>query len=356
MADVAGNISVVICAYTVERWYDLVAAVASIQRQSISPREIILVIDHNTRLFERARASIPGITIINNGESRGLSGARNSGIAQAQGEFIAFLDDDAIAHRDWLLRLSTCFADQQVLGAGGAVEPGWSCERPAWFPEEFYWVLGCSYRGLPEKLSAMRNLYGGCTCFRREVFEAVGGFRSDIGRARARPMGGEETELCIRARQHWPHRVFLYNPQASIQHTIPVYRASWRYFRSRCYAEGLSKALVTSYVGAKDSLSSERTYALKTLPQGIMRGIQDALFRRDLTGLLRAGVILTGFAITLAGYLAGNLSQRFEPPAPGQGDRKGRPYHTSRRARATDSTHGLHTMLQRTATPEAKEM
>jgi GT2 family glycosyltransferase len=336
MADVTGDISVVICAYSDERWHNLVAAVESIQRQSISPRETILVIDHNSPLFERARAHISGITIIENCESRGLSGARNSGIALAQGAFIAFLDDDAIADRDWLMRLSKCFADHWVLGVGGAVEPDWSDQRPAWFPEEFYWVVGCSYRGLPEKLSAMRNLYGGCTCFRREVFEVVGGFRSDIGRVGTRPMGGEETELCIRAKQHWPHRVFLYNPQARIHHTIPAHRASWRYFRSRCYAEGLSKAIVASYVGAKDSLSSERTYALKTLPRGIVNGIKDALFCCDLTGLLRAGVILTGFATTMAGYFAGNLSQRFEFP--------------------TYRANGLSTMLQKPNRHEAKEI
>src|ERR1700680_4305787 len=108
MIDSTQDISVVICAYTEERWYDLIAAVESIQRQSIPPREIILVIDHNTSLFERARTQISGLDVIENSEPSGLSGARNSGIAKSQGTLIAFLDDDAVAEPDWLERLGCC--------------------------------------------------------------------------------------------------------------------------------------------------------------------------------------------------------------------------------------------------------
>src|SRR5690349_1535306 len=102
MSDAILDISVVICAYTEERWENLVAAVASLESQSIPPREIILVVDHNTSLFERARAHLRSAIVIENREQRGLSGARNSGVAIAEGMLIAFLDDDAIAEPDWL--------------------------------------------------------------------------------------------------------------------------------------------------------------------------------------------------------------------------------------------------------------
>ncbi len=304
------DVTVVICAYTEERWHDLVAAVESIQHQTAAPREIIVVVDHNTRLLERARAHLVGVVVVENSESQGLSGARNSGIARAQGEYIAFLDDDATAEPDWLARLSQCCADPQVLGVGGTVEPEWLSSRPAWFPEEFYWVIGCTYQRSPGKPVVVRNPFGGCTCYRREVFEVVGGFKHEIGRVGTRPMGCEETELCIRARQHWPEKVFLYEPRARIHHHIAPHRAGWRYFRSRCYAEGISKSLVTHYVGAKDGLASERTYTLRTLPRGIIRGLMDGFLRLDPAGFLRAGAIIAGLVITIAGYQAGSLSQR----------------------------------------------
>src|SRR5919202_688038 len=92
-----GDVSVVICAYTEARWDDLVAAVESVQCQTAPPPEIVVVIDHNPGLLARVCRHIPGVVVIENREPRGLSGARNSGLATAQGAVIAFLDDDAVA-------------------------------------------------------------------------------------------------------------------------------------------------------------------------------------------------------------------------------------------------------------------
>jgi GT2 family glycosyltransferase len=304
------DVSVIICAYTEERWDDLVAAVESIQQQSKPPREIIVVIDHNLRLLKRVRTSIPGIIAIENGMPQGLSGARNSGLAIAQGALIAFLDDDATAEPDWLIQLCRCCEDPDVLGTGGTVEPLWLSKAPAWFPKEFSWVVGCTYQHIPETPQVVRNPYGGCACYRREMFEAVGGFRDGIGRIPTLPMGCEETELCIRAQQHWPQKFFLYNPHARIHHRISASRANWRYFRSRCYAEGLSKAIVTQYVGAKDGLASERAYTLRTLPEGVLRNLKSGILHRDLARLQQAGAIIAGLMITTMGYLAGSFSRR----------------------------------------------
>src|SRR5262245_42192067 len=95
-------ISVIICAYTEERWLDLVAAVQSVQSQTVPAHEIIVVIDHNPTLWQRAQAALPGVSVIENSGPRGLSGTRNSGIALAEGNVIAFMDEDAMAAPDWL--------------------------------------------------------------------------------------------------------------------------------------------------------------------------------------------------------------------------------------------------------------
>src|SRR4051812_37119208 len=94
------DFSVIICAYTEERWEDLITAIKSVQAQTLSPREIIVVIDHNPVLLQRLRlqAAWPGseLIVIENSQPKGLSGARNSALAIARGDIVAFLDDDAL--------------------------------------------------------------------------------------------------------------------------------------------------------------------------------------------------------------------------------------------------------------------
>lgn len=304
-----------VCAYTEERWEQLVAALASLHNQTITPYELIVVIDHNPALLERARATFATALVIENREQRGLSGARNSGLAIATGDIIAFMDEDAVADPDWLERLAACYADPTVMGVGGAIEPLWEQGRPRWFPDEFDWVVGCTYRGMPEHQSPVRNLIGCNMSFRREVYETVGGFRNGIGRVGTRPVGCEETELCIRANQRFPGRKFLYEPRARVQHHVPQSRANWAYFRARCYAEGLSKALVSRFVGAGSGLSTEKTYVVRTLPIGVLRGLA-APFRLDIGGIGRAAAIVLGLGLTGLGYLSGTATLKLRHPAP----------------------------------------
>jgi glycosyltransferase involved in cell wall biosynthesis len=100
------DISVIISAYTEKRWNELCAAVESAQNQTLSPREIIVVVDHNPILLERARAQFSDVIVLENQNTQGASGAKNTGIEAAQGDIIVFLDDDAVATPDWLQMLS----------------------------------------------------------------------------------------------------------------------------------------------------------------------------------------------------------------------------------------------------------
>jgi glucosyl-dolichyl phosphate glucuronosyltransferase len=304
------RISVIICAYTEKRWDQTLAAVESVRLQSRESLEIILVVDHNRALRDRFAGALPDVILLENAEAQGLSGARNTGIAIARGDVIAFLDDDAIAEPDWLKFLADCYEDPAVAGVGGLTMPLWETERPPWFPEEFDWVIGCAYRGMPRSRMPVRNILGGNASYRREVFRLVGGFSTTMGRSSdKRPMGCEETELCIRITQRRPDMVILFENRAMISHWIPAARCRLSYFTSRCYAEGLSKAFVAASVGAQDALSSERRYATRTLPTGIARGLA-ATINGDRWGLARAGVIIIGLAVATAGYGVGSLRGR----------------------------------------------
>ncbi len=301
-------VSVVICTYTEARWKGLLEAVASVDRQTQAPLETIVVIDHDSELLARATAALPDVIVIGSTAERGLSGARNSGVAAASGEIVAFLDDDAVADDAWLEELSRVYDDPDVVGAGGVARPRWEGgTAPRWLPEEFYWTIGCSYRGLPTETAAIRNPIGANMSFRRVVFDRIDGFSCAIGRVGSTPLGCEETELSIRARRAYAGAVVLHVPGAQVEHTVPAERCGWAYFCSRCWAEGLSKALVTEEVGSADALSSEWTYTLKTLPTGVLRGLMDGL-RGDPAGLRRSGAIVIGLLVTMAGYARGRLA------------------------------------------------
>ena len=297
------DISVVICAYTEERWHELVAAVESVKQQSFPPKEIIVVIDHNPSLAELAGTVLKDEVLVENNNPRGLSGARNCGIKAATGDVIAFLDDDALASPDWLERLIPHYENPKIMGVGGKIEPIYLKGRPTWFPEEFDWVVGCTYRGLPETIATVRNLIGCNMSFRRDVLELTGGFKTEVGRIGERPVGDEETELCIRSSQQIKDGILLYDPKARVRHRVPAERANWHYLVQRCYSEGLSKAQLSRMIGARDGLASERDYTLKTLPKGLGRGIVDFLARRDPGALGRMFAILVGFGATASGYI-----------------------------------------------------
>src|SRR4051812_4676320 len=120
------TVSVVICAYTEYRWDYLVATISSLHRQHQLPHQIVLVVDHNPALLARAQTSWPEICCVENAGPRGLSGARNSGVAAATGAIIAFLDDDAEANPAWVAQLLAGYADPSIMGVGGAIVPAWA--------------------------------------------------------------------------------------------------------------------------------------------------------------------------------------------------------------------------------------
>lgn len=295
------TISVVICAFTVDRLEVMGESLDSLRAQTLVPHEIVLVIDHAPELLEEGRRLWPDVKIVANREKQGLSGARNTGVAEAGGEVVAFLDDDAIAAPDWLQHLADAYADPGVLGAGGTVRPRWVEGKPGWFPAEFDWVVGCTHSGMPQELAPVRNLVGANMSFRRAPLVEVGGFSHDLGRVGTLPVGCEETDLSIRVHQRWPEAEILYDPAARVEHVVPATRGKVRYFVDRCRAEGRSKAVLTGMVGSEDGLSSERSYVRRTLPLGVLRGLRDAL-RGDAGGFGRASMIFLGLAATTTDY------------------------------------------------------
>lgn len=309
------SIAVVVSTYDESRWGHLVACVDSLRRQSAPAAQLIVVVDHNPDLLERAREAFDGVTVIANDRPQGLAGARNAGIAIAEAEVIAFIDDDARAADDWLEQLGSCFGLAETVGAGGSLLPDWEAGKPAWVPPEFYWVFGCSYTGLPEELAPVRNPIGANMAARAEVLREVGGFREGAGaddsprqlheRGMVRAAGNvpDDTDLAIRVKQRIAAAVWLYQPSARVLHSVPAARASLGYFLRRSFEEGVGKASLSRFVGTEAGLSSERGYVSRVLPRGVWREL-GRLLRGDGAAALRILTIVAGTGAAAVGYLS----------------------------------------------------
>jgi glycosyltransferase involved in cell wall biosynthesis len=296
------TITVVVCTYTDLRWVDLAAGVRAIADQLEPGDELVIVVDHNPELLAKVHAELPGKAFPNE-HIRGLSGARNTGVAHAAGDVVAFLDDDALPPPTWLRSWRHRFADPAVVAVGGAVEPAWEGgAAPRWFPPEFGWVVGCDYVGLPPDGARIRNPIGASMAVRRSTLSSVGGFSELVGRVGTLPAGCEETELGIRLVAAHPTARIVRDVAAPVRHLVPRARQRVGYFVRRCFYEGRSKRQLSALVGSQSGLESERRYVTRVLPVGVLRHLVAAA-HGDGAGVSRAALVVVGLLVTGIGYV-----------------------------------------------------
>jgi O-antigen biosynthesis protein len=299
------SVSVVVRCYSEERWNDLAECLESLFVQSRAADEIVVIVDHNPAMLERIEKTWAGwVKVYPNTHPRGSAGGWNTSLDVTTSDIVAFIDDDAVATPGWLEHLLRHYENSRVIGVGGFLTPKWLEKQPRWYPEEFFWIVGGTYKGMPEKLSPIRNLWGGNMSFRREPMIAAGGFLElpQLGNVGTTPVGGDETELCIRLRQHNPGSVIFFDPKARVYHKVPAHKATFKYFLSRCRFEGRSKAVIRKLVG-EDGLSSETNHVKKTLPLGVVRAL-------GKFNLAKACAIIAGTFVAGVGFLEGKRSAR----------------------------------------------
>jgi len=297
------TVSVVICAYTEERWPLLVRSVASARHQQREPLEVIVCIDHNDALLQRCRrewAQGPGdghvpVVVVASKYDGHQGAARNTALEIADGDIVAFLDDDARAEPDWLDQLLAPYEDERVVAVGGAPLPEFEGERPNWFPFEFDWVFGCAYAGLPQSRAILARLIGANMSVRREALASIGGFHRDHH---------EDMDMCHRLVHIYPDALIMYEPTARVRHYVPESRTAWSYYWRRCFFVNKWKVEAFRQMGGAASLSADVGFVSEALTRGVPRALGQAA-RGDRWGAARAGVIVVGIALAGAGYLAG---------------------------------------------------
>lgn len=268
-------ISAVLC--TLDRGPDVEQTVRSLLDQRL-PRERfeVLLVDNgstaaNRAILERlATAHAPTVRYVRE-EQRGLSHARNRGIAEARADLIAFADDDARVTPTWLSTYVDAFARDPAAGVlGSKVELVHTVPRPPWVEDWLLPYLGEFDRGdAPRPLDVLDCPRGGNMAFRRAVFDAIGGFSPAFGRKPGSLVSLEEVEICARAAAAGFRLGYV--PGAPLLHLVepPRYQGDW--FRRRLFWQGRSLALLDATRGGRRRL-------LARLPGQLRR----ALCRRGL--------------------------------------------------------------------------
>lgn len=299
--------SAVVLTHRMDRYPQLLACLDSLARQTRPPRETVIVVDGCAEVAAALERRGGPEKVVALPVNRGLSAARNVGVAHVTSPWVAFLDDDAVAEPTWLEELIRGCRDWRSAGAGGWSAPDFSDGvTPAWFPEELLWTVGCSYEGMPRTSGLVRNVFGGCALLRRDLFELVGGFDENLGRRAVGFGGGEEADFCLRVSVADPGARFAHAPRAVIRHRVPADRSSLRYVLARCFSDGASKARIERSNGRR-TLSSEQRFVL-AVPRGVWRHLRAG---RPLA----AAVLVLGVLTVAAGYLRGRLGGSPAPVA-----------------------------------------
>lgn len=183
--DPAPRISVVICAYNAER--TMVDCLEGLQRLRYPNHELIVVDDGSTDATAAIARRYANVRLIAH-ENRGLSAARNTGIAAATGELVAFTDSDCVVDPDWLTYLANSFANPDIAAVGGPNLP----------PAEEGRTAACvaAAPGGPTHVllddETAEHIPGCNMAFRREALRRIDGFDPRFRAA------GDDVDLCWR--------------------------------------------------------------------------------------------------------------------------------------------------------------
>lgn len=253
LSPAAPTVSVIVCTY--RRAGYLPGLIQSLAAQTV-PAEEILVVDNeaskDTEAIVRDAAERTGLAVRYLPESRtGLSHARNRGLAEAKGEILAFLDDDALPFPPWTEALrrgalrhpkAGVFAGPVELVPLSPVPPG-LLEGAA---SHLLWLgaldLGRTDERLVNTQTHYRGPIGANMSFRRSAVLRAGPFDTRIGRKGASLLSGEDV-VYVNAVRDLGFEVW-YLAWARVRHQVPQERLTERWFEQRAFWEGVSIARV----------------------------------------------------------------------------------------------------------------
>ena len=233
----------------------LIGALQSVVQQSADPQlwECVVVnnnsMDDTLARFEEFAAKHPDFNLrIVTETTQGLSYARNRGIRESEGEYIAIIDDDERIAKEFIEAYIELFdTTPDAMAAGGPIVAEYQTRRPRWmscFTERpiantMYW--GDKVREFPKG----RVPGGGNMALRRSAVRRYGVFDTSLGYVGESLLGGEECDLFERLQI--AEAKYYYVPKAVMYHIIPDSKLTPDYFERLCRNVGKSQMCRARY-------------------------------------------------------------------------------------------------------------
>jgi glycosyltransferase involved in cell wall biosynthesis len=197
----------------------------------------------------------------------GLLSGRHRGAKEAQGEILAFLDDDVLLAPGWLEALREAFADPSVALVGGPSRPSYEVEPPDWL-EELYctldegrWLGSLSLIDLGGSTRSIESwcVWGLNFLISKTALQECGGFHPDIvPKKLQRYQGDGESGLSLKIKEKGLR--VLYHPEAAVTHVIPASRLTPEYLEQRAFFQGVCDSYTQIRRERRVSPAPDRTW------------------------------------------------------------------------------------------------
>lgn len=244
-------ISVIVCTYNRAETLQRMLSSFFLQRHLDEIDHELIVIDNNSRDATRSVAEShltqPHHRYVFE-PRQGLSAARNRGVLEARGQYLAFLDDDVIVGSLWLKSLADCIGVTHADAIGGRARLLIEGVQPDWLGPFFRNLLSeVNFGNKRVQLSSGQGLWGVNLTFKKSALTQAGGFDEKLGRVGTQLLGGEESALLERIAAGGG--VIVYEPDAMVDHIIGPERLKWDYFSALARSSGKTRRLRDTHCG-----------------------------------------------------------------------------------------------------------
>jgi glucosyl-dolichyl phosphate glucuronosyltransferase len=285
------DISIIICTYN--RANSLADTLFCLTKQSYEAINWeLIVVDNNSNdntkeIINQYINRLPNLTYKFEPQ-QGLSYARNLGIHSAQGEIIAFTDDDVLPNTDWLAQIQYNMDTYNCDACGGYIEPKWEAPAPPWLTEIFYGFLALKTNlNGPRQLSIDDELpFGANMIFRKSIFSRFGLFDTQKGRKGNILAGGEDIEIFERIIN--ANCSVYYFPNIKVVHKVEAFRTKKNYFRRWRFQCSKNIALTSTFESSRKFLGIP-FYLINQTSKAIIKSCfylvtksQDIAFRQEM--------------------------------------------------------------------------